>query len=156
MTNHPQTYPARPGPSGPRPPIAWPLVFGLASLTLLWPLTSVTGLADAIGNPARALLLIAGIGGAWIGVVGLGHVARPIATVTLTGLVAGVITLAASVVVTGLGAESGGMSGAPAFAVPLVAAEMIGSQTLLGFLAGLVAAGVQRLRGTTTQHGGSR
>ncbi|SEE73017.1 hypothetical protein [Ruania alba] len=128
-------------------------MFGLAALTLLWPLTSVTGLADAIGNPARALLLITLIGGAWIGVVGLGRVARPIATLTLTGLAAGVITLVASVVVTGLGAESGGLSGAPAFALPLVAVEMVGSQTLLGALAGLVAAGVQRARGVA---GGTR
>ncbi|UFU06411.1 hypothetical protein [Ruania halotolerans] len=136
--------------------MAWSLVFGLAALTLLWPLTSVIGLAEAIGNPTRALLLIALTGGAWIGVVGFGHAVRPIATLTLTGLVAGAITLVASIVVTGLGAESGGLSAVPTFALPLVAVEMVGSQTLLGLLAGLAAAGVQRVRGTGTQRGTNR
>ncbi len=117
-------------------------MFGLGALMLLWPLTSLTGVADLIGAPARAIAVMAVIGAACVGVVGLGGLPRPILTLVLTGMAGGGYLLLADLFV-GMGV-AGGVS---ALAVPFVLLELIGGGALWGGLAGLVAAGVQKLRG---------
>ncbi|MCB7135371.1 hypothetical protein LGQ04_02215 [Cellulosimicrobium marinum] len=71
----------------------------------------------------------------WVGVVGLGRVARPVLTLTLVGLTYGAVAAAVSALV-GVGA------GRPAWTVAPALALHAG----WGALAGLVAAAVQRRR----------
>ncbi|MFD7306821.1 hypothetical protein [Promicromonospora sp. NPDC059942] len=137
--------PDRPaGPAAARPAaVSWTLVAGLSALALLWPLTGLTG---ALGTGApRALTIIGLTAAVWIGVVGLGRVPRPVLTLALTGLAYGLVaTLIGTLVpvLSGFG-PGGGPGGGPAWTlIPALAFD-----TMWGALAGLVAAGVQRLRG---------
>lgn len=120
----------------------WQAVAGLGALVLLWPLTSLTGIAGAIGAPARALLVIGLIGAAWIGVVGFGRLPRPVLTLTLTGMAGGGYLLLADLLV-----GTGVSGGAGVVAAPFLLLDLVGGGALAGVLAGLVAAGVQKLRG---------
>ncbi|MFE5342274.1 hypothetical protein ACFQ80_18765 [Isoptericola sp. NPDC056578] len=137
----------RPQPSAPpsmtAPPragISWPLVAGLASMALLWPLTGLTGLGGT-GAP-RALGIVALTAVVWIGVVGFGRVPRPVATLTLTGLAFGVVALLVSTLFGGMSVGFGD-DGAPAWtALPALAMD-----AGWGALAGVVALGVQKARG---------
>jgi len=128
-------------PSPPRPPISWTLVLGLASMALLWPLTGLTGLGGT-GAP-RAFAIVGLTVVVWIGVVGFGRVARPVATLTLAGLGFGVIALATAALVGagGIGADAALWTAIPALAM----------DTFYGFVAGLVAAGIQKARGVTNR-----
>lgn len=92
MTQNTPSYPAAPARSG----LPWLLIVGLASLSLLWPLTDLVGIPQ--GAP-RALTLIAVIGATWICVVGFGRVARPVLVLALTGLLHGVIAVGVAAVV---------------------------------------------------------
>ncbi|MCP2265682.1 hypothetical protein ACFQHV_03955 [Promicromonospora thailandica] len=133
-----QHPPARPAPA----PIPWGVVGGLAALSLLWPLTGLTGLFGT-GAP-RAFLIIGVTAAVWIGVVGLGRVPRPVLTLTLTGVAYGLVAALIAAVVPALSGFGGpGAAGAPAWT--LVPALVVDG--LWGALAGVVAAGVQRLGG---------
>jgi hypothetical protein len=141
-------HPLQPAPTAatPLPPastpepsrsgISWPLVAGLASTALLWPLTGLTGIGGT-GAP-RALAIIAVTAVVWIGVVGFGRVPRPVATLTLTGLAFGVVTMAVSTLFGGIGT-----GGAAAWtAIPALAMD-----AGWGAIAGVIALGIQRARG---------
>jgi hypothetical protein len=109
-------------------------------MSLLWPLTGLTG---ALGTGAPRALTIVGITAAvWIGVVGLGRVPRPVLTLTLTGLAYGLVAVLVGTLVPAL-AGFGGPGGGPAWTIVPALVFDAG----WGALAGLVAAGVQRLRG---------
>lgn len=127
----------------PRPPVVWQAVLGLGALVLLWPLTTLTGLAAVLGAPVRAVLVVGIIGAVWVAVVGLGQLPRPVLTLTLTGMAGGTYLLLADLLA---GAGSSGGLGVVAF--PFLALDLIGGGALWGVLAGLVAAWVQRVRGT--------
>jgi len=118
--------------------ISWPLVAGLASMALLWPLTGLTGIGGA-GAP-RALAIVALTAVVWIGVVGFGRVPRPVLTLTMTGLASGVVALLVSMLFGGVGL--GGEGAAAWTAVPALAMD-----AGWGALAGVVALGVQKARG---------
>ena len=67
-------------PSSPvrtRRPLPWLLIIGLASLVLLWPLTSQWQFGQGLPRAAALLGLTAVV---WIGVVGVGRVPRPVLT----------------------------------------------------------------------------
>ncbi|MEU4384090.1 hypothetical protein [Promicromonospora sp. NPDC023805] len=134
---------SRPQPTPKTPAVPWAVVAGLSALALLWPLTGLTGV---LGTGAPRAFVILGITAAvWIGVVGLGRVPRPVLTLTLTGLAYGVVGVALSQLVPVLAGFGGpGGSGVePAWTI--IPALLV--DTLVGLLAGLVAAGVQRLLG---------
>jgi hypothetical protein len=145
MTSN-QSFPQPPNQSAPQPAraastdragISWPLVAGLASMALLWPLTGLTGIGGT-GAP-RALGIVALTAVVWIGVVGFGRVPRPVLTLTMTGLAFGVVALVVSTLVGGIGP---GGDGAPAWtAVPALAMD-----AGWGALAGVIALGVQKAR----------
>ena len=113
---------AGPGsPPGPQAsePVSWPVVLGLGALALLFPLAELTGASDAIGAVPMALLLLGLVAAVLIGGVGLLRVPRPVLTLTLAGAVSGVV---------------------------LVGAFEVVRSTVLGTLAGLLAAAVQHTR----------
>lgn len=132
--SHPPAAPPAPARGG----ISWPVVAGLASMALLWPLTGLTGIGGA-GAP-RALAIVGLTAVVWIGVVGFGRVPRPVLTLTLTGLAFGVVALAVSTLFGGVGI--GGEGAAAWTAVPALAMD-----AGWGALAGLVALGIQKARG---------
>lgn len=123
----------------PRQPLPWLLILGLSSLCLLWPLTALTGLLGQ-GGP-RALTIIGVTGIVWIATVGLGRVPRPILTLTITGLVSGFIAL----VLAGITPGGGGPFGDTTTLWSLIPALIMNAA--VGALAGLAAAGVQRMLG---------
>lgn len=140
-SNQPSPQP-RPQPTPSDTPtragISWPLVAGLASMALLWPLTGLTGIGGT-GAP-RALAIVALTAVVWIGVVGFGRVPRPVLTLTMTGLASGVVALLVSTLLGGVGLAG---EGAAAWtAVPALAMD-----AGWGALAGVVALGVQKARG---------
>ncbi|MFE7404661.1 hypothetical protein [Isoptericola sp. NPDC057559] len=150
MTSHQPSPRPRPQPAAPpetpgRAGISWPLVAGLASLALLWPLTGLTGVGGT-GAP-RALGIVALTAVVWIGVVGFGRVPRPVATLTLTGLASGVVTLLVSTLFGG----TGGTAGAAWTALPALAMD-VG----WGAVAGVAALGIQRARGVRAPQDGAR
>jgi hypothetical protein len=118
--------------------ISWPLVLGLGSLALLWPLAELTGLSEAIGQPTTALVLFAVVAIVWIGTVGFFRLRRPVLTLTLAGAVYGgfLVALAAAF---GTHPDFGGM-----LAVAVALFE-IGRAALLGSIAGLLALAVQKV-----------
>ncbi|WP_369373838.1 hypothetical protein AB1046_07315 [Promicromonospora sp. Populi] len=119
--------------------VPWALVAGLSAMALLWPLTGLTGIFGT-GAP-RAFLIIGITAAVWIGVVGLGSVPRPVLTLTLTGVAYGLVAAAMGQLLPALGGFTG--PGAPAWTVlPALLFD-----ALWGAVAGLAAAGVQRLRG---------
>ncbi|MFP3714838.1 hypothetical protein [Puerhibacterium sp. TATVAM-FAB25] len=126
--------------SAPAGPLSWPLVLGLGSLALLWPLVELTGVAGVLGQPSASLLVVGLTAGAWVLGVGLGRVPRPVLTLTLAGGLYGALLLAVSSVL-GLRPE------VPAALLVVGAAGEILRSTALGAVAGLAAAAVQRARG---------
>lgn len=128
----------QPSPAGPTIPVPWAVIAGLAAMALLWPLSGLTGLFGT-GAP-RALTIVGITAVVWIAVVGLGRVPRPVLTLTLTGVAYGLVTVLLGLFVPALGGF-GGPSGAAWTMIP----ELI-MNALWGALAGLAAAGVQRLR----------
>lgn len=136
--------PAQPSPPAPTAlAVPWGVVVGLATLALLWPLTGLTGV---LGTGAPRAFAVIGITAAiWIGVVGLGRVPRPVLTLTLTGVAYGLVAVALGQLVPALAGFGGpGGSGVePAWTI----VPMLINDAFWGALAGLAAAGVQRLRG---------
>ncbi len=122
--------PVRTAPTASRR-LSWPLIAGLASLALLWPLAELTGVPRGFGRAAVILSIIAVC---WIGVVGFGQFPRPVLTLTLAGLGAGLLAHALSYAFG---------DGAPVWALPVSLALQAG----WGALAGLAAWGIQALLG---------
>ncbi len=120
------------------PAVQWPLVLGLGSMALLWPLTALTGVGGT-GAP-RALGIVGLTALVWIGVVGFGRVARPVLTLTLAGLVFGLVATAMSFAFGGVGLP--GENAAAWTVIPALAVD-----SLWGFVAGLIALAVQNARG---------
>lgn len=154
MMTNPASTPATPSTpattSAPHPPdrrpLPWLLIIGLASLALLWPLTSLWGLAE---GPARALTLLALTGAVWIGVVGLGRVPRPVLTLTLTAILHGILTVLLGVFVAGSGP-------APEPARLWILLPVLVRDAGIGALLGLVALGVQKSLGGQNALGGRK
>lgn len=127
-----------PSPSRPPRPLPWLLILGLASLTLLWPLTARWELGQGL---SRALLLLGLTAAVWIGVVGGFRIPRPVLTLTLTGLLHGFLALVLGGVLSG----GSGPFGDPA-ALWILLPSLV-SSTAVGALLGLVALGVQKALG---------
>lgn len=134
--NH--SFPHQPVPSGQDPKggrLNWALIAGLAAFALLWPLAELTGMPSGL---LRVAVIFTVTAVCWIGVVGFGRFARPVLTLTLVGVGAGVLSQA-------LGLAIGGDSGPVLWAVPIAVAMQAG----WGALAGLLAWAIQSMR---TEH----
>jgi hypothetical protein len=127
----------------PKRPLCWPLIVGLSSLALLWPLT---GLWPILGDGAvRAFILLSLTGAVWIGTVGFARVARPVLTLTICGAAHGFLTLAFG----GLLAGTGLISSGPAVFMALI--PSLGMGAGIGALTGLAAFGIQAMLGKREQ-----
>jgi hypothetical protein len=118
--------------------MSWPLVLGLGSLALLWPLAELIGLSDAIGRLTTALVIFAVVAIVWIGTVGFCRAPRPVLTLTLAGAVYGGF-LVAFAAAFGTHPDFGGV-----LAVGVALFE-IGRSALLGSIAGVLARAVQKM-----------
>ena len=134
-----RTSPVGPPAPGPGEPVSWPVVLGLGALALLFPLAELTGVPAALGEAPTALLLLGLVAVVWIGGIGLGRVPRPVLTAVLAGVAFGAILVVLSLAL-GTGPDVDGTL------LVGVAAFEIGRSAVLGALAGLLAAAVQRNR----------
>ena len=124
-------------------PLSWPLIVGLSSLALLWPLT---GLWPILGDGAvRALILLGLTGAVWIGTVGFARVARPVLTLTICGAAYGFLNLALG----GLLASTGMTGAGPSMLMAFIPSVAMGAG--VGALAWLAAAGIQAMLGKRDQ-----
>lgn len=139
MSHESSTPDPVPDPRGTQPPLSWPLVVGFGSLALLWPLVDVVGLDEALGQPATALLVLAVVGLAWVLGAGLGRVPRPVATLTLAGVVYGVLLLGLSLALDVRPSVDGRIAA-------VVAIMEIARSAGLGALAGVLARQLQNSR----------
>lgn len=130
----PRTSPAR-------QPLPWLLIVGLSSLALLWPLTALWGIGQ---GPLRALAILGLTAAVWIGVVGGARIQSPVLTLTIVGLLHGLLTR----LLGGVLAGSGGSVGDPA-ALWTLLPSLAGSAGV-GAVMGLVALGVQKALGPRT------
>lgn len=98
-------------------------------------------MADSL--PLAALVLTLVVTAVWVLVVGLGRSRRPVLTLTLAGLVYAVATIPLSAVLSTL--IDGEMSGP--LANPVAIVPLLALNAGWGALAGVLAAGVRRMRG---------
>jgi hypothetical protein len=130
-------------------PIDFRLVGGLACLTLLYPILRVVlnvvgGNAEVIAPVNAWLWLIVGV--AWVLIVWLTRAARPLATLVLTGVAGGILTVLVVGIVQLTASGSASLLSAPIGIVALVALNTLG-----GTVCGLVAWGLQSLSGKQPQ-----
>lgn len=124
------------------PRLNFGLIAGLAALVLLYPVIGITSQSlggpdvGGLGSVAAWLWLV--IAAAWVLVVWLARTPRPLATLVLTGLAGGIITLAVAVIAQLATAGSVAM-----LATPMAIVMVVGMNTLGGLLCGLAAAGLQ-------------
>lgn len=125
-------------PSAP-PRLSLVAIVGFGALGLLWPLLRFAGLEELIGGFPTALVAFLGTFAVWVLATGFGGVPRPVLTLTLAGLLFGVVMISAGLV---LG------SGPGLDVTHRLVAElfMIGACTGFGALTGVVAEGIQRSR----------
>ncbi|TWG90947.1 hypothetical protein L615_008600000140 [Nocardioides sp. J9] len=126
-------------PNRPRRGLAWPVVAGLGSLGLLWPVLRLAGFESVAGGFGTALAAYGATLVVWVAVAGLGGVPRPVATLALAGVVHGAL-LGTCTVVLDLGHVDRFGEGA------LVLVVEVGRSAGLGALAGLLAEQVQARR----------
>ncbi|MCW2132029.1 hypothetical protein B0G38_001188 [Arthrobacter sp. VKM Ac-2550] len=149
-------WPARPLPSVEamehtrKSSLQWPLIFGLGALGLIHPLTHMTGVAEALGVQAVAPVLILAIALAWILIVGLGNVGRPVLTLVLAGVTYAVYLVVISALLTPI--LTGELQGP--LAMPFVLIPLVLTNAFYGLVAGLLAWGVQGLRRVRTGQAG--
>ncbi|WP_111720455.1 hypothetical protein [Homoserinimonas sp. OAct 916] len=116
-------------------------VVGLASLSLLLP--ALTVVVNQLGNSASSIAPAAAwiwllIAAAWVVIVWLARTARPLATLVLTGLVSGALTVLAVGAIQLVFSGSMDLLKAPIGIVALIALGTLG-----GFICGLIAWGLQ-------------
>lgn len=142
-SSHPPPPPG-PRPPAPVPPLSWPLVLGLGAVALVRPLARITGVTDGLGSPTGPVLLTVAVSAVWVLVVGLGRVPRPVLVLTLAGVAYAIAIVPLSAVLSGV--LDGTVSGP--LANPVAIVPVLLTNAAWGALAGLVALGVQHLRGT--------
>lgn len=117
--------------------LRWRMILSLGLLALLRPLTRMTGVFEA---PILTTVLLTVL---WVAVVGLTRTPRPVLTLVLAGLVYAAAATLLSAVVTGL--TDGTVRGP--LTQPFAMVSMLLTNAGWGLVAGLLALGLQRLRG---------
>ncbi|WP_309102795.1 hypothetical protein [Microbacterium sp.] len=123
----------------PRPRINWGAVVGFGTLGLLWPLLRLVGLEAVIGGLATALVAFITVSTVWMLGAGFGRVPRPVATLTLSGALLGILV--------GLTTLALGEWPDHGIAATLVAGAFeVGRSAGVGALTGFAAEAIQRGR----------
>lgn len=122
-----------------RQPLPWLLIAALTSLALLWPITALWEIGHGL---PRALTILGITAVVWVAAVGFGRVARPVLTLTVAGLLHGLVAL----VLAGFVSGGGGPFGDTTTLWALIPALAMNAG--VGALMGLVALGVQKSLGT--------
>ena len=126
-------------PTHDRARVHWGAVAGFGTLGLLWPLLRLLGLATVIGELGTALVAFLGTALVWVLGAGLGNVPRPVATLTLSGMLFSGLLLASTVM----------LREWPDYGIGLnivAAVTEVGRAAGFGALAGVVANAIQKSR----------
>lgn len=118
--------------------MSWTAVVGFGVLGLLWPLLRLLGLESAVGGTGTALAALAVVLAAWSLGAGFGHVPRPVLTLSLAGVVSGLL-LGATGLVLGERPDVG-----PGLHLAATGVKALWSAGF-GTLAGLLATAIQRI-----------
>jgi hypothetical protein len=102
-------------------------------------LAELTGVSEAVGEAPTALMILGLVASVWIAGVGLFRVPRPVRTLTLTGAVVLVVLVVLSLAL-------GTRPGVGGVLAVLVGVFEVSRSTVLGTLAGVLAAAVQNTR----------
>lgn len=134
---------SEPRPAGSlRHHLDWRLIAALTAVALLRPISSITGVGDALGKPATPIILTVAISLVWILAAGLTRTRDPLLTLVATGIGYALASLVLSAVLSPiLHGELRGPLANPAGIVPLFAIN-----TAWGAACGVCAAGLRRLR----------
>ncbi len=122
-----------------RPRLSWAAVAGFGVLGLLWPLLRLVGAELVIGGPATALAAFLVTFVMWALGAGFGNVPRPVLTLSLSGVIFGLL-LGATTLLIGDWPDYG-------IGLNLLGGVIeVGRSAGLGALAGLVAELIQKTR----------
>ncbi|EIF00119.1 hypothetical protein SacglDRAFT_03254 [Saccharomonospora glauca K62] len=122
--------------------VKWPVVVGLGAFGLVRPVLNITGVADDLGKPLTPILATVVITLIWIAAVGFTRVPEPVLTLVFAGLTYGVLTIVVSAILSPI--LDGELQGP--LAHPAAIVGVLGVNALWGLIAGLLAAGVRRVR----------
>lgn len=131
-------HPASRRSSG-RPRISWGAVVGFGTLGLLWPLLRLVGLEAVIGGFGTAMVAFVSVALVWMLGAGFGRVPRPVATLTLSGALFGIL----------VGLTTMALGEWPDYGIgaTLVAGAIeVGRSAVLGALTGFAAEAIQHQR----------
>ncbi|HET7414799.1 MAG TPA: hypothetical protein VFI97_03785 [Arthrobacter sp.] len=123
----------------------WPLILGLGALALVRPLANIMNVSDFFGKGTVALTVSLAISLAWILIVGLSRVSHPVLVLVFSGLAYALYsTILSGIVSPILTGELQGPLATPIAFIPILIVNAV-----WGAVAGLLALGVQRLRGVS-------
>ncbi|GAB3266649.1 hypothetical protein [Arthrobacter pigmenti] len=121
----------------------WSLILGLGALALLRPLANIMNISDYFGKGTVALTTTVAISLAWILIVGLSRVNHPVLVLVFSGMAYAVYsTILSGILSPILTGELQGPLATPIAIIPILLVNAV-----WGAVAGLLALGVQRLRG---------
>lgn len=120
----------------------WPLIAGLGAFALIRPIMSMLGLSERIGQPIASLTATIIISLVWISVVIVLRVKQPVATLLWSGVAYGVFAIVISAIASPI--LSGQLQGP--LTNPFAIVSVLVTNAIWGFLAGIVASAVMRMR----------
>ncbi|MBZ2194909.1 hypothetical protein [Occultella gossypii] len=121
----------------------WPFILGLGALGLVGQLGHLIGVANAMGEAPFAIVHAAVVSVAWIVLVGFSTNKTPILTSVLAAMAYGVYTIVIGATV--LPITTGGFESLSTMAIAIL--PVIGTNAAWGLITGLIARGIQTMRG---------
>ncbi|WP_246132008.1 hypothetical protein [Paenibacillus hemerocallicola] len=120
----------------------WPLIAGLGALALIRPIMSMLGLSEQIGQPTASITATIIISLVWIAIVVVLRVKQPVVTLLLAGVAYGVFAIVLSAIASPI--LSGQLQGP--LTNPFAIVSVLLTNAVWGFLAGITASVVMRVR----------
>jgi uncharacterized membrane protein len=120
----------------------WPLIAGLGALALIRPIMSMLGLSEQIGQPTASITATIIISLVWIAIVVVLRVKQPVVTLLLAGVAYGAFAIVLSAIASPI--LSGQLQGP--LTNPFAIVSVLLTNAVWGFLAGITASVVMRVR----------
>jgi hypothetical protein len=122
----------------------WPLIVGMGALAAIHPFLNITGMMDVSGRPFGPVMTNVLISAIWLAIVVLSRVREPLLTLTVTGLVYGLFAFLLGTMLAPI--LTGRLSGliANPLILPFTVTGILVTNTLWGFIVGLVALAIQQ------------